>query len=95
MCKILISKASSAIVHKKNFNAICIVYGSRNPYVPMIDRERTYLFHSDFLATSMYKHIEKLIAKSFQNQHIRLYKQYKDSKTLDMTDRMYLELLRF
>ena len=72
-----------------NFNAICIVYGSGNPSVPMTDRERTCLFHWE---TSMQKHTEKLIAKSFQNQHIRLCKEYKDARTLDKADKMYLEL---
>ena len=72
-----------------NFNAVRIVYGSGNPSVPMIDRERTCLFH---WATSMHKHTENLIAKNFQNQHISLCRQYKDAKTLDEADKMYLEL---
>jgi hypothetical protein len=28
-----------------NWNAPRIVYGSRDPYVKMVDKERTYLFH--------------------------------------------------
>jgi len=40
-----------------NFNAVHIVYGSKNPFVPMVARKRSCLFH---WATSMHKYIENL-----------------------------------
>jgi hypothetical protein len=40
----------------------------------------------------MYKHTEKLIAKSFRNQHITLCKEYKDAKSMADADLMYQEL---
>jgi hypothetical protein len=72
-----------------NFNAVRTVYGSGDPKVPMVDRERTCLFH---WATSMHKHTEKHIAKAFQAQHIRLCRQYKDATTMAEADQMYLQL---
>ncbi len=72
-----------------NFNAIRIVYGLGDPSIPMVDQERTYLFH---WATSMHKHTEKLIAKEVQNQHIQLCRQYKDATSMFEADKMYLEI---
>jgi len=40
----------------------------------------------------MHKHTEKLIAKEFQNQHIRLCRQYKDATSMSEADKMYLEI---
>ena len=71
------------------FDVVRIVYGIGDPYVPMVDREKTCLFH---LATSMHKHTKKLIAKEFQNQHIRLYMQYMDATLMFEADKMYLEI---
>jgi hypothetical protein len=41
-----------------NWNAIIIVYGSRDPYVKVVDKECTYLFHWTY---SLDKHTKQLI----------------------------------
>ena len=71
------------------FNAICIVYGTEDPTIPLVDHERTCLFH---WTISMHKHTKKLIAKEFQSQHMRLCKQYKDATSMSEADKMHLEI---
>jgi hypothetical protein len=49
-----------------NWNDIKIVYGSRDPYVKMVDKEHTCLFH---WTQSINRHIKKLIKLRLQDQH--------------------------
>ena len=72
-----------------NWNAVRIVYGSGDPSVKMIDRERTCLFH---WATSMKQHTERLIKRDLQNQHVKLCRDYKAAKTLDEAESRYLQI---
>ncbi len=51
------------------WNAIIIIYGSREPYVKMIDKDRTCLFHNIQLID---KHTKQLIKPKFQDQCISL-----------------------
>jgi tRNA(His) 5'-end guanylyltransferase len=47
-----------------NRNAIKIVYGFGDPYVMMVDKECTYLFHR---IQSLNKHIKKLLKLELQD----------------------------
>ena len=70
-----------------NWNAVRIIYGSGDPIVKMVDRERSCLLH---WVTSLNRHTTKLIKPEFREQHIRLCKQYKDAKTLEEAEALYL-----
>ena len=72
-----------------NWNAVRIVYGSGDPSVKMINRERTCLFH---WATSMKQHTDRLIKRELQAQHIRLCRDYKDAKNLEEAESRYLQI---
>lgn len=72
-----------------NWNAVRIVYGSGDPSVKMIDRERTCLFH---WATSLKQHTERLIKRDMQCQHMKLCRDYKDAKTLEEAENKYLQI---
>jgi hypothetical protein len=52
-----------------NWNVIKIVYGLRDPYVRMVDKEHTYLFH---WIESFNKHTEQMIKLSCK-MNIRLF----------------------
>jgi hypothetical protein len=52
---------------KVSWNVVRIVYGSRDPFVRMIDKECTCLFH---WIQSLDKHTKQMIKLEFQNQHI-------------------------
>jgi hypothetical protein len=62
-----------------NWNAIRIVYGSRDLSIRMVDEEHTCLFH---WTQSLNMHTIKLIKLEFQNQHNALCHQYKNAKSL-------------
>ena len=66
-----------------NWNAVRIVYGDGNPASPLVNRERTCLFH---WTQSMEKHTKADIRSDLQDQHRRLCKQYKDSNSLQESD---------
>ena len=70
-----------------NWNAVRIIYGSGDPTVKMVDRERSCLLH---WVTSLNRHTTKLIRPEFREQHIRLCKQYKDAKTTEEAEELYL-----
>jgi hypothetical protein len=72
-----------------NWNAVGIVYGNGDPKVPMENRERTYLLH---WTTSLKRHTQKFIKPNMQDQHNRLCKQYKDSKSMDEAESRYLAI---
>jgi hypothetical protein len=72
-----------------NWNDIRIVYGSGDPKVPMENRERTYLLH---WTTSLKRYTQKFIKSDMQDQHNRLCKQYKYSKTMDEAESRYLAI---
>jgi hypothetical protein len=63
-----------------NWNVVEIDYGNGDPKVPIENRERTCLLH---MTTSLKRHIQKFIKPDMQDQHNPLYKQYKDSKTME------------
>jgi hypothetical protein len=72
-----------------NWNAIRIVYGTGSVDEKMENRERTCLLH---WSSSLHKHTQKHIKETFQQQHITLYKQYKDSKTMEQAETRYLAI---
>jgi hypothetical protein len=63
-----------------NWNTVRMVYGDDNPSLPMVARERTYLFH---WSTSLDKITQKYIKPSLQFQHKRICKDHKDAVTMD------------
>ncbi len=69
------------------WNAIIIIYGSREPYVKMIDKDRTCLFHNIQLID---KHTKQLIKPKFQDQCISLCHQYKGTQSLGEVNNMYV-----
>jgi hypothetical protein len=58
---------------------IKIVYGSRDPFVRMVDKERTCLFH---WTQSFDKHTKQLIRLELQDEHKVLCHQYKNATSL-------------
>ena len=72
-----------------NWNAVREIYGTGDPKIPMQNRERTCLFH---WTKSLEAHTIKLIKTTMQHQHRILCKQYKDAKTEEESERMYLAI---
>ena len=72
-----------------NWNAIHIVYNSGSAHEVMENYERTCSLH---WSNSLYKHTQKHIKQSLQQQHIALYKQYKESKLVDEAEIRYLAI---
>ena len=72
-----------------NWNAVCIVCGSSNSEIEMVNCERTCLLH---WSTSLHRHTQKLIKPDMQHQYNQLCKQYKDSKTMDEAKTRYLAI---
>jgi hypothetical protein len=72
-----------------NWNVVRIIYGSGDPKVPMENREHTCLLH---WTTSLKRHTLKYIKPEMQDQHNRLYKQYKDFKTMEEAESRYLAI---
>jgi hypothetical protein len=76
--------ASSVQVNK---NVVPIVYGNGNPKVPIKNQEHTFLLHwTTLLQPLSHKHIKP----NMQDQHNGLYKQYKDSRTMEEAESRYL-----
>jgi hypothetical protein len=72
---------------KANWNVLIIVYGSKDPFVRMIDKKRTCLFH---WIQSLNKHTKQMIKLEFQNQHIFFCHQYRGTKSLREADSLYV-----
>jgi hypothetical protein len=70
-----------------NWSIVKIVYGSRHPFVRMIDKECTCLFH---WIQSFDKHTKQLIKLEFQDQHISFCHQYKGAKSLGEVESLYV-----
>jgi len=70
-----------------NWNIVKIIYGSGHPYVRMIDKECTCLFH---WIQSFNKHTKQLKKLEFQDQHISLCHQYKGAKSLGEVESLYV-----
>lgn len=84
----LILKALCEKVHKQILTRYALFVDLDSPTV-MVDREKTCLSH---WFINMHKHIQKLIAKSFYNQHIKLYRKYKDAKSIAKVELIYQDL---
>ena len=72
-----------------NWNAVRIVYGGGDPAIPMVNRERTCLFH---WAQALEKHTKADIRADLQDQHRRLCKEYKNSISLEEAQSRYLAI---
>jgi hypothetical protein len=70
-----------------NWNIVKIVYGFEDPYVRMVDKERTYLFHWNH---SLDKHTKQLIRPDVQDEHKVFCHQYKNAKLLGELDSHYV-----
>jgi len=57
-----------------NWNVVHIVYGTKDPTMKMVDKERTCFFH---WTQSFDKHTKQLIAPEFHDQHKALCYDYK------------------
>jgi hypothetical protein len=66
-----------------NWNAVRVIYGSGDPSEPMLNRERTCLFH---WSQSMEKHTKADIRADLQDQHRKLCKQYKNAESLSESE---------
>jgi len=53
-----------------NWNIIRIIYGWRDPFVTMVDKERTCLFHQ---IQSFDKHTKQMVKPKLQDEHKALY----------------------
>jgi hypothetical protein len=69
-----------------NWNIVKIVYGSRDPFVRMVDKKCTYLFH---WSHSLDKHTKQLIKPKLQNERKAFFHQYKNAKFLANFDNHY------
>ncbi len=63
-----------------------IVYGSGDPFVKMVDKECTCLFH---WTQSLDKHTKQLITPKLQDEHKALCHQYKNATSLGDVDNPY------
>jgi len=59
-----------------NWNVVKIVYGLGDPFVKMVDKECTCLFH---WTQSLNKHTKQLIRPELQDEHRALCHQYKNA----------------
>ncbi len=66
-----------------NWNVVCIVYGTRDPTLKMIDKEWTCFFHC---TQSFDKHTKQFIALKFHDQHKTLCYDYKKAMSLEEVD---------
>ncbi len=65
-----------------NQNVVCLVYGTRDPMVKMVDKEWTYFFH---WTQSFDIHTKQLIVLEFHDQHKALCYDYNKSTFLEAT----------
>ena len=69
-----------------NWNAVRTIYRDDDPSLPMVTRERTYLF---YWSASLDKVTQKYIKPSLQFQHKQICKCYKEAKTMDDAEIKY------
>jgi hypothetical protein len=69
-----------------NWNAVKVIYGTRDPTIPMKNRERTCFFH---WTQSLEKRISVL---TFKDQHQQLYRQYKFAASPFKSETCYLTI---
>jgi hypothetical protein len=69
-----------------NWNAVRVVYGNGNKEDPMVDRERTCLFH---WTQSMVNHTEKHIPEELWEQHKKMCHQYRKAQSMEEADTLY------
>jgi hypothetical protein len=62
-----------------NFNAVRVLFGSRDPKVPMVNTERTCLFHWKM---ALERHTKQLTKPELQSEHIRLCQEYRKCLTI-------------
>ncbi len=72
-----------------NWMAVRQVYGTGDPHIPMLDKERSCFFH--FMA-NLDKYTTKYIKLSMQAQHKKLCLEYRDCKTQSDADAKYLAI---
>ena len=72
-----------------NWNAVRVVYGSGDPKVPIEGRERTCYFH---WTQSLEKHTKQYVKHDLQDQHKRLYLQYRNAQSMDEAEARYLAI---
>ena len=72
-----------------NWNAVKIVYGSRDPKVPIEGRERTSFF---YWTQSLKKHIKQFIIHDLQGQQRHLCLQYCNARTVEEAETRYLAI---
>jgi hypothetical protein len=80
-------KGFMANIIQANWNVAIIVYGSRDPFFRMVDRERTCLFH---WIQSLDKHTKQLIKLKLQYEHKALCHQYKNATSVKDADNHYV-----
>ena len=69
-----------------NWNAVRKTYGDGDPRVPMVDREYRCLFH---WSMSLDKLMQKSSTPFLQFQHKQIFKDYKDTKTMEEVETKY------
>jgi hypothetical protein len=72
-----------------NWNVIRIVYGSRDPKVPMEGRECTCFFN---WKQSLEKHTKSYIKHELQDQHRHLCLQYRNASSIEEAETRYLTI---
>ncbi len=70
-----------------NWNTIRIIYGFRDLFVKMVNKECAYLFH---WTQSFNKHSKQLIKPKLQDQHNVLCNQHKNAKSFVEVDDLYV-----
>jgi hypothetical protein len=80
-------KSFMAYNAQANWNVVSIVYGTGDPTVKFIDKERTCLFH---WTQSLDMHTKQLIAPKFQDRQKDLCYDYKKAKSLEEANVYYV-----
>jgi hypothetical protein len=62
-----------------NFNVVRVIFGSGDPSIPMVNKERTCLFHWKM---ALERHTKQLIRPNLQAEHIMLCQEYRNCQTL-------------
>jgi hypothetical protein len=63
-----------------NFSAVRVIFGSGDPKVPMLNKERTCFFHWKM---ALERHTKQLIRPELQSEHVRLCQEYRKCKTIE------------
>jgi hypothetical protein len=64
---------------QENFNVVRVIFGSGDPTIPMVNKERTCLFHWKM---ALERHTKQLIRPDLQIEHIRLCQEYRKSQSI-------------